>query len=69
LEDDDELADIGEKYKTGKMTTGEVKAVLIKCLQDVVLQHQEKRKLVTDEIVQQFMAVRPIDPTPSYLNK
>ena len=32
MEDDDELADIGEKYKTGKLLTGEVKNILVDCL-------------------------------------
>ena len=36
LEDDDELEDIAAKYSTGKLLSGEVKAKLIKCLQDFV---------------------------------
>ena len=36
LEDDVELDDIAQKYKSGKLQTGEVKAILIKCLQDFV---------------------------------
>lgn len=36
LEDDEKLAEIGEKYSKGEMMTGEVKQVLIKCLQDFV---------------------------------
>ena len=36
LDDDDELEDIRVKYGKGEMLTGEVKARLIKCLQDFV---------------------------------
>lgn len=45
--------------------TGEVKQVLIKCLQDFVAKFQERRKKVTDEDVKKFMAVRKIDAMPT----
>jgi tryptophanyl-tRNA synthetase len=32
LEDDDKLAEIGQKYGKGEMQTGEVKAILIEVL-------------------------------------
>lgn len=32
MEDDDELAEIGEKYKKGELLTGEVKAILIEIM-------------------------------------
>ena len=64
MEDDDELADIGEKYKTGKLLTGEVKNILVDCLSKFMTEFQERRKLVTDEDVKHFMAVRPINPAP-----
>ena len=44
--------------------TGEVKAILIKCLQDFLKDFQEKRAKVTDEDVKKFMGVRKIDPFP-----
>ena len=64
LEDDAELADIAEKYSTGKLLTGDVKKRLIKCLQDFVKDFQERRKKVTDEDVKKFMSVRKIDAMP-----
>ena len=64
LEDDAELADIAEKYSTGKLLTGNVKQRLIKCLQDFVKDFQERRKKVTDEDVKKFMSVRKIDAMP-----
>jgi len=51
------------------MLTGEVKQVLIKCLQDFVKQFQERRKKVTNKDVEAFMKVRKIDPFPKRWNK
>ena len=64
MEDDEELADIAEKYSTGKLLTGDVKKRLIKCLQDFVKDFQERRKKVTDEEVKKFMSVRKIKREP-----
>ena len=64
LEDDAELADIAERYGSGKLQTGEVKARLIKCLQDFVKDFQSRRSKVTDEDVKKFMSVRKIDAVP-----
>jgi len=61
LEDDDKLADIKEKYRTGKMLTGEVKQELIKVMKEIVLQHQKARSFVTEEVVDAFMAVRKLN--------
>ena len=44
--------------------TGEIKSILIKCLQDFVAAFQEKRKKVTDQDVKHFMSVRKIEPFP-----
>lgn len=60
LEDDVELERIGKEYKSGKLLTGEVKAILIKILQELVKGHQERRKLVTDDVVKKFMSVRKL---------
>ena len=60
LEDDAELADITEKYRTGKLLTYEVKARLIEVLSELVLDHQRKRAAVTDDVVDAFMAVRKL---------
>lgn len=64
LDDDDLLEDIKVKYGSGQMMTGEVKQVLIDCLQTFVRDFQTRRAQVTDEMVQEFMAVRPINPVP-----
>ena len=54
LMDDDRLKEIGEKYSSGEMLTGEVKKELIGVLQALVKNH-EKRAAVTDEIVKNFI--------------
>lgn len=56
LEDDKELESIAEKYRTGKMLTGEIKKILIGVLQKFVKEHQEKRKTITDEDVKKFLS-------------
>jgi tryptophanyl-tRNA synthetase len=60
MEDDDKLADIAKKYSTGEMLTGEIKKITIEVLQKIVKNHQVKRSKITDEMVHQFMKIRPI---------
>jgi len=64
LEDDAQLAEIGEQYRTGKMLTGEIKNILIETLSQFLTEFQTRRKAVTDEMVKKFMEVRPINPAP-----
>lgn len=61
LEDDAELERIRVAYSTGKMLTGEIKQIIIKRLQEIVLKHQEARKKVTEEMVDEFMRVRKLN--------
>jgi tryptophanyl-tRNA synthetase len=51
---------IGDKYKRGELLTGEVKQRLIEVLVPMVEEHQRRRKDVTDEVVNKFMAIRPL---------
>jgi len=60
LHDDQQLNDIKEKYKTGKMLTGEVKKILSDVLGNLVDRHQEARASVTEEMIDTFLAVRKI---------
>lgn len=61
LEDDDRLAEIFQNYGSGAMLTGEVKKELIGLLQEMVKEHQERRALVTEDVVREFMAIRPLE--------
>ncbi|KQJ86450.1 tryptophan--tRNA ligase, cytoplasmic [Brachypodium distachyon] len=60
LEDDDELKHIKKEYKEGRMLTGEVKQRLVMVLSEMVARHQRARAQVTEEMVDAFMAVRPL---------
>jgi tryptophanyl-tRNA synthetase len=55
LEDDQLLADIGQKYASGELLTGQVKKILIKELQEIVRNHQANRAKVTDDMVREFL--------------
>ncbi|KAM0450394.1 hypothetical protein ACHAPV_004061 [Trichoderma viride] len=61
LEDDEELAKIRADYSSGKLLTGELKAICIAKLQEYVGAFQDRRAKVTDEVVKEFMAIRPLE--------
>ncbi|KAI1648188.1 tryptophanyl-tRNA synthetase [Daldinia loculata] len=60
MDDDEELAKLGQDYREGKLLTGELKAICIKYLQDYVAAFQERRAKATEETVKLFMSVRPL---------
>lgn len=61
LDDDVELDRIRTEYAAGRMLTGEIKAALIGVLTPLVEGHQARRAAVTEEVIDQFMAVRPME--------
>ena len=61
LEDDVKLEKIRADYSSGELLSGFLKKELIDVLTPMVLQHQEKRKLVTDQIIQEFMTPRKLN--------
>lgn len=63
MEDDDELQRVYDDYKSGKMLTGELKQLCIKHVQDYVKEFQELRGQVSEQTVDDFFAVRPLDCT------
>lgn len=60
LEDDDELARIKDDYESGRMMTGEIKAICIKYLQEFVAEFQKRRKEVTEQVRQDFFSRKPL---------
>lgn len=60
LPDDTELENIRLAYTKGELLSGELKAKAISILQPIVAEHQANRKLVTDDILDQFMAIREL---------
>ncbi|CAG2100188.1 unnamed protein product [Medioppia subpectinata] len=61
MEDDNRLEELRTEYSSGRLLTGDLKKELIGILQKVVAEHQERRKTVTDEIVEQFMTPRKLN--------
>ncbi|PHH84682.1 hypothetical protein CDD83_1551 [Cordyceps sp. RAO-2017] len=61
LENDEELAKIKADYSSGKLLTGELKAMCIEHLQKYVSGFQERRSRVTEAVVDEFMSARPLE--------
>ena len=55
LDNDEELKAIAHEYRAGRMMTSEIKMKTIEAVWQVVKEHQEARRLVTDEVVAFFM--------------
>ncbi|BCS24058.1 tryptophan--tRNA ligase WRS1 [Aspergillus puulaauensis] len=60
-DDDSKLEEIYNSYKSGELLTGELKALAIKKLQEYVAEFQERRKEVTDEVLDQYMTPRRLE--------
>jgi len=58
--DDEKLEQIRQDYSSGKMLTGELKAILIAELQKVVTDLQERRAKLTEKDVDAFMTPRKL---------
>ena len=52
---------MGESYRKGELSTGELKKMTIKLLQEYVKGFQDRRKDVTDEILRQYMTPRKLE--------
>ena len=59
LNDDEKLKEIGEKYSSGEMLTGEIKQILADCLTPIVEEHQIRRANVTDEVLDMYFSIKP----------
>lgn len=60
LDDDEKLEKIRADYTSGELLSGFLKKELIDILTPLVLEHQERRKTVTDDHVKEFMTPRPL---------
>jgi tryptophanyl-tRNA synthetase len=58
MEDDQMLDKIKADYSAKLISKMELKKILVTVLQEFFLNFQQKRKTVTDELVEQFMTVR-----------
>ena len=64
-ENDEELSKIGEQYSSGKMSTAEIKQICADSIIEFVKEYQDNRKRVTEEDVELFLKIRPINPVSS----
>jgi len=53
-----------QDYSSGALLTGELKKILIETVQPLIAEHQERRKTITRETVEQFMKLRPLNFRP-----
>ncbi|KAI6785724.1 Tryptophan--tRNA ligase [Emericellopsis cladophorae] len=61
MDDDEELARLNREYRSGELLTGEMKNVCIEHLQKYVTGFQERRAKVNEDVVNEFMATRPLE--------
>ncbi|KAF2403169.1 tryptophanyl-tRNA synthetase [Trichodelitschia bisporula] len=68
-EDDEKLADMYAKYKSGELLTGELKKECIRVMQEYVTAFQASRAKVSDEILADYMTPRKLtwngNPNPN----
>ncbi|KAJ3346026.1 tryptophan--tRNA ligase, partial [Kappamyces sp. JEL0680] len=55
LDDDAEIAEIQKNYTSGEMSTSALKARCIQVVQELVSTIQERKKLITEETIKQYM--------------
>lgn len=54
MDDDVELARIATEYGSGRMMTSEIKRIMIECVTTYVLDHQERKDKITDEVLASY---------------
>jgi len=60
LANDAELERIRMGYSQGELLDSDIKKLAIETLQPIVAEHQQKRKLVTEEVLDSFLAIRAL---------
>lgn len=60
MEDDDELNKIEIEYRSGRMLSRELKQIAIKCITDLILEHQQNKLLVSDDDVKQYYDIKNV---------
>lgn len=61
FKNDQQLEKIAQDYSSGKLMTGEIKKILIDCLNQRIGNFQIQRKKVTPEIIEQFKSYRQLN--------
>lgn len=55
LEDEGKIEELRKSYSSGEMLTGQLKKEAITAVQKLIAEHQERRALVTDDVIRKFM--------------
>jgi len=58
--DDAHVKDLHDSYKSGIMFSSDMKEELIKVIVPFIEEHKKARAAITDELVSEFMRVRPL---------
>ena len=53
-DNDTEMKEIAHNYRSGKMLSGEIKSIMADYVTKIVLEHQEQRATVTQEVLKHF---------------
>lgn len=61
LDDDEKLNHIAQEYGSGRMMSGEVKQLLIDVMSEFAVAMQQRRAVITDEEIKEFMRVRQLE--------
>ncbi|KAI6237855.1 Tryptophanyl-tRNA synthetase [Aphelenchoides besseyi] len=61
MDDDEELETIRQDYTSGRLLSGELKQKAITQLQELIVDFQERRKNVNDDVVAEFTKIRSLD--------
>eukprot|EP01125_Pyxidicula_operculata_P007024 TRINITY_DN2401_c1_g2_i1.p1 TRINITY_DN2401_c1_g2~~TRINITY_DN2401_c1_g2_i1.p1 ORF type:complete len:430 (-),score=125.38 TRINITY_DN2401_c1_g2_i1:40-1329(-) len=59
--DDEKVKRIGDEFSSGRMSSGQIKQELVDIIVPFIQKHQEARKQVTDDVVREFMKIRPLE--------
>jgi tryptophanyl-tRNA synthetase len=59
--DDEKVRRIGEEFGSGRMGSAQIKKELIEVLKDFIGRQQGARKDITDEVVNEYMKIRPLE--------
>lgn len=57
--DDNKLRHIGEAYSSGDMLTGEIKAILVDVVNDLLAMHQDAKAKLSDDTINRFIITSP----------
>ena len=58
MEDDEQLAEIETKYRSGEMLTGELKKITANVISKLISEHQVKKDAISEDVVKRFYEIK-----------